>query len=565
MLKSQISTLDQVEARNGARILLEVLESEGVEYVFGNPGTTELPFIDALGDSSAISYIWGLQEASVVAMADGYAQASGKPGFINLHTAGGLGHGFGNLLNASIAGTPLVVTAGQQDSRHSVTDPLLFGDLVRIASPAVKWAQEVTTPEQLPILVRRAFQDCRAAKSGPVFLSLPMDVMEELSTIPIPARSHVDRRPLAGSLDLLADELAAITPGRVVIIAGDEISSPDAAPEVVALAERLAAPVFGSSWPAHIPFPTSHPLWAGNLPTKSTEIAERLKDADCVFALGGKSFITILYTEGSALPKNCALFQMSVDGSDLGRTYPSKLSVVGDIQKSLSVLNALLSERLAGKAKAFSDLRDKAVAAQRARREQLSLTANALFENASIHPLVAAQQVVRAIGPDIAIVDEALVTTSHVRGFLDSASVRQYSFLRGGALGWGMPAAVGFSLGLGREPVVSLVGDGAAMYSPQALWTAVRENLPVTFIVMNNCEYNILKQFMRSQQNYTLTPRISSMAMDIVAPAIDFIALGQSMGVPARRIVRAGDITAAVEAGIASGKPNLIEIVVGEA
>lgn len=562
MLKNQISKLEQVEARSGAKILLELLESEGVEYVFGNPGTTELPFIDALGESTSVSYIWGLQEATVVAMADGYAQASGKPGFINLHTAGGLGHGFGNLLNASIAGTPLVVTAGQQDSRHSVTDPLLSGDLIRIASPAVKWAQEVATPEQLPILIRRAFQDCSAVKSGPVFLSLPMDVMEEMSTIPIPAHSFVDRRPVAGSLDRLADELAAIEPGRLVIVAGDEISSPNAAPEVVALAELLGAPVFGSSWPARIPFPTSHPLWAGNMPPKSSEIAEKIKDVDCVFALGGKSFITVLYTEGSALPRNCQLFQMSVDGSDLGRTYPSKLSVVGDIQNSLTVLNKLLSEKLAPKAEAYAALRQKAVDGQRARRERLSQTAAGLFSNQPIHPMVAAQQVVQAVGPKIAIVDEALATMNHVRGFLDSDSVRQYSFLRGGALGWGMPAAVGFSLGLGRGPVVCLVGDGAAMYSPQALWTAVRENLPVTFIVMNNSEYNILKNFMRSQENYHLTQKISYTAMDIVDPAIDYIALGKSMGVPSCRIFNAKDITAAVEAGIASGKPNLIEIVI---
>jgi benzoylformate decarboxylase len=367
---------------------------------------------------------------------------------------------------------------------------------------------------------------------------------------------------VAGSLELLAEELAAITPGRIVIVAGDEISFHNSAPEVVALAEILAAPVFGSSWPAHIPFPTSHPLWAGNLPTKSTEIAECMKDADCVFGLGGKSFITVLYTEGSALPKNCKLFQMSVDGSDLGRTYPSKLSVVGDIQKSLRVLNKLLADKVACKAEAYSDLRKKAEIEQTARREQLSQTATRLFSNESIHPLVAAQQVVRAIGPDIAIVDEALVTTNHVRSFLDSTSVRQYSFLRGGALGWGMPAAVGFSLGLGREPVVCLVGDGAAMYSPQALWTAAHENLPITFIVMNNCEYNILKQFMKSQQHYNLTPKICSIAMDIINPVIDFIALGKSMGVPANRVERAGDIAATVEAGISSGKPNLIEIVI---
>src|SRR5580698_1330155 len=187
--------------RRGAEILLEILRSEGVEYIFGNPGTTELPLMDALVDAPDIHYVLALQEASAVAMADGYAQAAGKPGFLNLHTEGGLGHGMGNLFNASISMTPLVVTAGQQDSRHTITDPLLFGDLVQVAGPAVKWAQEVAHADQLPVLLRRAFNDAQAAPCGPVFLSLPMDVMEEMSGIGIDQPSLIDRRPVAGSLE----------------------------------------------------------------------------------------------------------------------------------------------------------------------------------------------------------------------------------------------------------------------------------------------------------------------------------------------------------------------------
>ncbi len=564
MTKKAINKTAQVSPRRGGKLLLELLESEGVEYVFGNPGTTELPFIDALINSPTVKYIWGLQEASVVAMADGYAQASGRPGFVNLHTAGGLGHGLGNLLNASVSGTPLVVTAGQQDSRHSITDPLLFGDLTQIASPAVKWAQEVHSAAQLPILIRRAFEDCAAAQSGPVFLSLPMDVMEEMTTIPIPPRSHVDRRPIAGSLDLLADELAAIAPGRVMIVAGDEVSTHEAAPEVVALAEILGAPVFGSSWPAHLPYPTSHPLWAGNLPTKATEIHETVKDFDCIFALGGKSFITILYSEGSALPEQCELFQLSVDGRDLGRSYPTKLSVVGDIQKSLTVLNKMLAERLSDKSNIYAELLKKAEQQQKQQYEQLLQQAAELRSLDYIHPLVAAQEMARGIGADTAIVDEAIVTAAYLRKFLNSNTNRRYSFLRGGALGWGMPAAVGYSLGLGREPVVCPVGDGAALYSPQALWTAAHEKLPVTFIVVNNREYNILKNFMRSQPHFTSAQQNKFIAMDIVNPTVDYLAMANSMGVPARRVDRAGDIAEAIQAGIASNLPNLIEIPVTE-
>ena len=563
MSMKSITPLDQAGARRGADVLLEVLRSEGVRYVFGNPGTTELPLMDALLATPDIRYIWALQEASVVAMADGYAQAARRPGFVNLHTAGGLGHGMGNLLNASVSGTPLVVTAGQQDSRHTITDPLLFGDLVRIAGPAVKWAREVTSADQLPVLVRRAFHDANAAPTGPVFLSLPMDVMEEMSSVGIAERSVIDRRAVAGSLDSLAAHLAAIAPGRLAIIAGDEIYASEAAAEVVALADMLGAPVYGSSWPSRIPFPTTHPLWAGNLPTKATEIARRLEGYDAIFALGGKSLITILYTEGPAVPPSCVVFQMSADVRDLGRTYATPLSVVGDIKASLTALLPLLAQVSADRAPAYAALRMKASEDQRRRRQQLADAAASQMAAPVTTPLVAAQQAVRAIGPDIAIVDEAIATSVHVRSFLSSPSDRQYSFLRGGGLGWAMPAAVGCSLGLGREPVVCLVGDGAALYSPQALWTAAHEKLPVTFVVMNNREYNVLKNFMKAQPGYLSARSDRFIAMDIDQPPIDYLALARSMGVPARRIERATDIAPAIEAAIASREVNLVDVLIG--
>jgi len=554
--------IEKVSPRRGAAVLLEVLRSEGVRYIFGNPGTTELPLIDAMLGAPDIGYILGLQEASVVAMADGYAQASRRVGFINLHTAGGLGHGMGNLLNANVSSTPMVVTAGQQDSRHTIADPLLLGDLVRIASPAVKWGAEVTHPDQLPVLLRRAFHDANAAPTGPVFLSLPMDVMEEMSTVAIPERSYIERRPVAGSLERLAVHLAQIAPGRLAIIAGDEVYASNAAAQVTALAEMLGAPVFGSSWPSRIPFPTAHPLWAGNLPTTAAKIAHQLSGYDAIFALGGKSLITILYTEGPAVPNGCAVFQMSADVRDLGRTYYTPLSVVGDIRDSLSALLPLLARASSPKQAAYAALRTKAADDQAQRRSQLAEQARNQFDAAVTTPLVAAQQAVRAIGPDIAIVDEAIATSTHVRRFLDSASASQYSFLRGGGLGWGMPAAVGASLGLDRQPVVCLVGDGAALYSPQALWTAAHEDLPVTFVVMNNREYNVLKNFMRGQTHYLSAKGNRFIAMDLDLPPIDYLALATAMGVPARRIARAGDIAPAIEAGIASRKANLIEVVI---
>ena len=452
------------------------------------------------------------------------------------------------------------MTAGQQDSRHALTDPLLFGDLVGMATPIVKWAKEVTHASQIPVLIRRAFHDSNTSPTGPIFVSLPMDIMEEMTDASALEVSTIDRSSVAGSLDSLAEHLAAIPPGKLAIVAGDEISAACASSEMIKLAEALGAPVYGSSWPAHLPFPTSHPQWAGNLPTSAREIAKILGNYDAVFGLGGKSLITILYTEGSAVPSECQVFQLSADAHNLGRTYPAKLAVAGDIKASLRVLLPLLRERLAVRASAYAELREAARIVQSSRRAHLAASAEAEVGAPVTTPLLAAREIARAVGPRIAIVDEAPATAVHLRSFLNSSSPRQYSFSRGGALGWGMPAAIGFSLGLDRGPVVAIVGDGAALYSPQAIWTAAHEKLPVTFVVINNREYNVLKNFMRSQAAYASVRANRFIAMDLVDPPIDFLALAKSMGVPAQRLNTVADIAPAIEAAIASGGPSILEI-----
>ena len=354
-------------------------------------------------------------------MADGYAQASGRPGFINLHRAGGLGNAMGSIINAQVSGTLLVVTAGQQDTRHSFTDPLLSGDLVGIAGPVMKWTHEVLHPDHIPVMVRRAFHDSTAAPSGPVFLSLPIDVMERTTTVSPGEVSRINRAMVAGSLDELGDALAAIRPGRLALLAGDEVFTSGASAETVALAEAFGAPVFDSSWPGYIPFPTNHALWAGNLPTKATELRARFEAFDAVFALGGNSTITYLYTEGPAVPSTCRLFQLSANVRDLGRTYPIALSCVGDIRASLKALLPTLGRKLADHHGATASLRDVAGRNREADRAALQERARAEFENAMTTPLVAAAEVMRAIGPDVAIVDKAAATFHHVRSSLHSS------------------------------------------------------------------------------------------------------------------------------------------------
>ncbi|MBL4672203.1 MAG: thiamine pyrophosphate-binding protein, partial [Arenicella sp.] len=231
---------------SGSDIVIEILKSENVSFVFGNPGTTELALVDALSEHRDIKYILGLQEASVVGLADGYARATNRPAFVNLHATAGLGNGLGALSNAAYMNTPLVVTAGQQDYRHIVDDPWLTGDLVGLAKPLCKWAHEVRTVDELGVILRRAFKDANTFPKGPVFVALPSNFMEEETTMPVPPKSEIYTDSVAGGISELAGILSDCKPSEIAIIAGDEISSSNALQEVVEFAEMMGADVYGS-------------------------------------------------------------------------------------------------------------------------------------------------------------------------------------------------------------------------------------------------------------------------------------------------------------------------------
>ena len=201
----------------GSDAVVEVLRSEGVPYVFGNPGTTELPLLEALAETPDIHYVLALQEATAVGMADGYAQASGRPDVVNLHTLGGLANGIGNLANALATNVPMIVTAGQQDLRHLIGDPLLSGNLTGLARPISKWTHEVRRRDEIGIVLRRAFHDAVSPPAGPVFVALPMDLLEEIGEVHVPERSFLHRRA-TGDFVRLSDRLLSVSPGRVAIV-----------------------------------------------------------------------------------------------------------------------------------------------------------------------------------------------------------------------------------------------------------------------------------------------------------------------------------------------------------
>ncbi|MEJ1117129.1 thiamine pyrophosphate-binding protein [Phyllobacterium sp. CCNWLW109] len=548
--------------KSGSDLLLDVLHQEGVQYVFGNPGTTEMPILHSLRNQTDIEYVLGLQETSVVAMADGYAKASGKPGVVNLHTAGGLGHAMGALLHSQIARTPLLVTAGQQDTRHSFSDPLLYGDIQRMAEPAAKWSREILHPNHIPALVRRGLQETQAPPRGPVVLSLPIDVLTQTATVVAGESSSIFMRPVAEGLDRLASALSQIEVGRLAIIAGDEVEASGASAELVDVADMLGAKVYGPSWPGTMPFPTIHPLWAGNLPSRAMDMRSVLSDFDGVFVIGDNPFISYLYSEGDAVPAGCKLYQLTQDATQAARSHVTHIACVGDIKASLVALNPRISHGMSAQREKVAAVHQLAKIARSSRLDEVENRFAAQRLSYPITSFVAAGEALRALGRDVAVVDEAPATMYHVRSFMERASVRRYFFMRSAILGWGLPAAVGVSLGLDRSPVVALLGDGSALYSPQALWTAAKLKVPVTFVIMNNAEYNILKRYSVAQ-GYEQHGNSSIPGMELTNPPIDFLALATAMGMPARRATRVDEIEPLIKAGVMSGEPNLVEIVIG--
>lgn len=536
-------------------VLVEVLTSEGVHHVFGNPGTTELPLIDALAAVDDPAYVLALQEATAVAMADGYAQVTARPAFLNLHTSAGLGNAIGNLTNAQANGTPLVVTAGQQDYRHIVTDPLLAGDLVGLATAVSKWVHEIRTPAELGTVLRRAFHDAASPPSGPVFVSLPMDLLDQQAPAPS-RRTRIERGAVAGGLAEIADLLVDTDPTRLAIVVGDEASTAAAQRPLVELAELLAVPVHGSPLHGSVVFPTSHPLWAGPLPPAAAAIRGVLEGYDRVLLVGNRAFMVYPYSEGPALPPTTALLHLATDDHALGRTWPAEVGTAGDVAASLAVLASLVAETpVPGAADRLAAAR-QARAGRDARFEE---AARAGYGEVPAPPAAVAHALVRAVPPSTPVVDEAITTGSYVRGYHRAERPGEYFFCRGGGLGWGMPAAAGVSLGRGREPVLCVVGDGSALYSPQALWTAAREELPVVFAVVNNRQYLILKNALRGRGGPSATTG-RFIGMDLDSPAVDYLAMARSYGVDATLVEKADDVAGAVEAALARGRPHLLEI-----
>jgi benzoylformate decarboxylase len=543
----------------GRSAFLALLKDEGVTHLFGNPGTTELPIMHALKDHPDLTYVLGLQEALVVAMADGFSRASGRLVACNVHVAPGLGNAMGSLFNAKFTGTPMILTAGQQEQGHGLTEPLLYDPLVPIAEPLVKWAVEVTRLEDVPRIVRRAAKVAMTPPTGPVFISLPGDILNAEAGIELGASTRVETRtrPADAVLERLAKRLIAAE--RPVIIAGDEIVKSNALEAAAAFAEALGCPAYQQSapWGAH--FLSEHVAYAGGLSRDQRQVRDLLARFDLMIVLGADPLRMSVWSEIEPLPPNLPVVHLGLIDWDMGKNFPVELAVRADLNETLKALTPLLrqtgGERLAKRAAAR--LTELARENWSAKRESLR---RRLERGATSMPIDydwLTLKIAEALPANGVVVNEGLTSARHLTDLIAYRDRYGFHALASGGIGWGLPAAVGVALAQAPRPVCCYSGDGSAMYSIQALWTAAHHKLPITYVIANNGGYRIIKQRLLSfhgNDHY--------IGMDFADPAIDFAALAKSLGMPGERITDPAAVPGALRQAFSTPGPKLLDVVV---
>ena len=544
---------------SGRSAFLALLKENGVSTLFGNPGTTELPIMHALTEQEDIGYVMGLQESIVVAMADGYARASGQLAAVNVHVAPGLGNAIGTLYTAHNSGSPVLITAGQQEQGHGLTEPLLYAPLVPMAQPVVKWAVEVNRIEDLPRIVHRAAKVAMTEPTGPVFISLPGDILNTEAALEIGQATQVDTatRPTQLAVDQLATRL--LEAKSPVIIAGQEVVTSDAFDEVADFATTLGAPVYQQTVNTGSHFPSEHPAYMGSLNRNQVYVRELLDEYDVMVCVGADVLRMSVYSETDPLPPTTAVVQIGLRDWELGKNYAAEVAFNTDVKATLPDLIEAL-QRLGGETKAvdakarIDALGERNWTAQRAKAREKALA------NRGTSPMAPDWLMMSLVDnlPDNAIVvDEGITTTLPLLSFLPFRHRYDYFGNVSGGIGWGIAAAVGVQLAQPDSRVVAVIGDGSSMYSIQALWSAAKHKLPMTFVIANNGGYRIIKQRLKSFHGNE-----EFIGMDFEEPAIDPAVLAKGFGVRAIVASTPEEFEAAMQEANASDEPILIDALV---
>ena len=511
-----------------------LLRAFGIKKVFGNPGSTELPFLSDWPDD--IDYVLGLQEASVIGMADGYAQATRNAGFVNLHSAAGVGNALGNIYTAHRNQTPLVITAGQQARSILPLNAFLQAERAsEFPRPYVKYSVEPARAEDVPAAIARAYYVAMQPPCGPTFVSVPIDDWNR-PTQPIEAR-QVSRElgPDTVAMKTLAGALAGSTNPAFVI--GPGVDRAGAVDLMVRVAEKAKAAVWVSPFSARCSFPERHPQFAGFLHASPGQLSEALRAHDLVVVIGAPVFTFHVEGHAAIFDGDTTLFQITDDPTAAAVT-PAGASIVATMKPALSLLLDLLPQT------------KRATPAGR-----VLPPSPAAADPIPVEYLLDALH--RAMPEDAVLVEEAPSHRPAMQKFMPMRGADSFYTMASGGLGWGLPAAVGIALDRLPTRTVCLIGDGSAMYSIQALWTAAQRKLPLTVVVVNNAGYGAMRSFSQVMQVRNVP--------GLELPGINFVKLAEGMGCDAVRVGKSSELAAALERGLSHDGVSLIEVMVDSA
>jgi benzoylformate decarboxylase len=555
---------DVATSKTGRYAILEQLLADEIGYIFGNPGTVEQGFLDALGSYPDLQYILTLQETIAVAIADGYARARHRPAVVQLHSGVGLGNGIGMLYQAKRGGTPLVVIAGESGIRYDAMDAQMAADLVSIARPVTKWATRVVDPGSVLRVLRRAIKIAGTAPTGPVFVCLPADVLDAPNLEPIFPSSTPATRVVPDAS--LVGEAANLLAGaeRPIVIMGDGVSMSGAQAELTHVAELLGADVWGAN-SSEVNIDELHPLFRGNLGHMFGHHSGPLvSSADAVLIVGTYVFPEVFPALAPVFGGGARIVHIDLDAFEIAKNFPVDLGLVSDPKLTLAALGAALEQQLAPAAR---DAARSRVAARAAEREQRSAAMRAEdIESRRSVPLHASEfmeALAARLPGDAIIFDEALTFSPEVTQYLPPRRPGSFFQTRGGSLGVGIPGAIGAKLAHPERTVVGFTGDGGSMYTIQALWTAAHHRIGAKFVILNNGAYQLLRlNIQQYWKDLGLPENPFPESFTLGDPDLQFHQLAGAMGVDGVRVERREQIGPALDAALADDRPFLIDLVV---
>jgi benzoylformate decarboxylase len=513
---------------------LNLLRAFGIKKVFGNPGSTELPFLSDWPDD--IDYVLGLQEASVIGMADGYAQATRNASFVNLHSAAGLGNALGNIFTAHRNQTPLVITAGQQARSILPLQAFLYAErAAEFPRPYVKFSVEPARAEDVPAAIARAYYVAMQPPCGPTFVSVPIDDWSHPAQAVAARNISRELGPDAGAMQALVAALSSSKHPAFVV--GPGVDRAQAVDLMVRVAEKARAAVWVSPFSSRCSFPERHPQFAGFLHASPAQLSDALSGHDVVVVIGAPAFTFHVEGHASIFDGATTIFQIT-DDSDAAAVMPFGTSIIATMKPALTLLLDLLPET--GRAKPAGRVLPPA-----------PVSGDPIPAEFLLHALAT------AMPDDATLVEEAPSHRPALQKFMPMRGQDSFYTMASGGLGYGLPASVGIALGHPGRRTVCLIGDGSAMYSIQALWTAAQRKLPLTVVVVNNAGYGAMRSFSQVMQVRNVP------GLDL--PGIDFVAIAQGLGCDAVRVGKTSELVPALKRGLARDGTSLIEVMVDAA